>query len=223
MSCALQDPYCCCLIAVQPKHLHCRGTIPADCTPHSSACTLPCTPVLPKKTVFTASDLLHFLAAYSVPATVSSPVIDAAPVSPIADDTPPSDPVEVAPASPIVDILSSANPFASATTLAAAAKAAAVSRTQAVSTMATDNSTSTDDSATALYAVLRVIGTSVTPFNYARQSTLLNALGQVRLPVLDMSISSMCMCVCVCEGMGDWGPGGRKKGFWMKLVCNHAC
>ncbi len=41
----------------------------------------------------------------------------------------------------------------------------------------TDNSTDSAD--TALYSVLRIIGSEVTPFNLARQSTLLNALGQV--------------------------------------------
>nr|QOL01292.1 putative extracellular protein TR9_093 [Trebouxia lynnae] len=41
----------------------------------------------------------------------------------------------------------------------------------------TSNATSTDD--TALYSVLRIIGSGVTPFNLARQSTLLTALGQV--------------------------------------------
>ncbi|DBA89601.1 TPA: hypothetical protein ACH3X2_004498 [Trebouxia sp. C0005] len=39
----------------------------------------------------------------------------------------------------------------------------------------TDNSTAD----TALYSVLRIIGSEVTPFNLARQATLLNALGQV--------------------------------------------
>lgn len=40
-----------------------------------------------------------------------------------------------------------------------------------------DNETSTEKNA--LYSVLRVIGSGVTPFNLNRQKTLLNALGQV--------------------------------------------
>ena len=46
-------------------------------------------------------------------------------------------------------------------------------------TVNTTSDNSTDSADTALYSVLRIIGSEVTPFNLARQSTLLNALGQV--------------------------------------------
>ncbi|DBA94189.1 TPA: hypothetical protein ACH3X1_001820 [Trebouxia sp. C0004] len=46
-------------------------------------------------------------------------------------------------------------------------------------TVKTTTDNSTDSADTALYSVLRIIGSEVTPFNLARQSTLLNALGQV--------------------------------------------
>lgn len=63
-------------------------------------------------------------------------------------------------------------------TTAATAAATPTATTQAIATVSdTDNSTSSDD--TALYAVLRVIGTGVTPFGYTNQKVLLNALGQV--------------------------------------------
>lgn len=86
--------------------------------------------------------------------------------------------IPAATAAPARAAVASAKPVA---TVPAATKAPTPIPTvpKPVTVMNTDtsNATSTDD--TALYSVLRIIGSGVTPFNLARQSTLLSALGQV--------------------------------------------
>ena len=83
--------------------------------------------------------------------------------------------------SPEVAIKATVSHVVAATPAATAAAKAAptpAATTKAVAVIS-DTLTNLTSSDTALYAVLRIIGTSVSPFNYARQTPLLNALAQV--------------------------------------------